>query len=88
VTVWRVVFTRQAQKDARRLAASNLKPKAEYLLGILKRDPFQTPPPFERLLGDLSGTFSRRINVQHWLVYQVLQRDRVVKVICMWTHYE
>ena len=88
MTVWRVVFTRQAQKDARRLAASNLKPKAEYLLGILKRDPFQTPPPFERLLGDLSGTFSRRINVQHWLVYQVLQRDRVVKVICMWTHYE
>jgi len=88
VTVWRVVFTRQAQKDARRLAASNLKPKAEYLLGILKRDPLQTPPPFEKLLGDLEGTFSRRINVQHRLVYQVLQRDRVVKVICMWTHYE
>ena len=88
MTVWRVVFTRQAQKDARRLAASNLKPKAEYLLGILKRDPFQTPPPFEKLLGDLEGTFSRRINVQHRLVYQVLQRDRVVKVICMWTHYE
>lgn len=88
MTVWRVVFTRQAQKDARRLAASNLKPKAEYLLGILKRDPLQTPPPFEKLLGDLEGTFSRRINVQHRLVYQVLQRDRVVKVICMWTHYE
>ena len=88
MTTWRVVFTRQAQKDARRLAASNLKPKAEYLLGILKRDPFQTPPPFEKLLGDLEGTFSRRINVQHRLVYQVLQRDRVVKVICMWTHYE
>lgn len=85
---WRVVFTRQAQKDARKLSASNLKPKAEYLLEVLARDPFQTPPPFEKLLGDLEGALSRRINLQHRLVYQVLEKERVVKVIRMWTHYE
>ncbi len=85
---WRVVFTRQAKKDAGKLAVSNLKPKVEYLLEVLARDPFQTPPPFEKLLGDLEGAWSRRINLQHRLVYQVLEKERVVKVIRMWTHYE
>ena len=85
---WRVVFTRQAQRDARRIAESNLKPKAEYLLTLLAEDPYLSPPPFEKLLGDLQGAFSRRINLQHRLVYQVLQEERVVKVIRMWTHYE
>lgn len=85
---WRVVYTRQAVKDARKLAASNLRPKAEYLLGIIKRDPLQSPPPFEKLVGDLAGAYSRRINVQHRLVYQVLAEERTVKVIRMWSHYE
>lgn len=85
---WRVVFTRQAVKDARKLARSNLRPKAEYLLEILGRDPLQSPPPFEKLMGDLTGAYSRRINVQHRLVYQVLAEEMVVKVIRMWTHYE
>jgi toxin YoeB len=85
---WPVVFTPQAAKDARKLRRSGLKPKAEALLGILRSNPFQSPPPFEKLVGDLAGAFSRRINIQHRLVYQVLRRDRVVKVIRMWTHYE
>lgn len=85
---WRIVFTKQAQKDAKRLSASGLRPKAEALLQILAEDPFQTPPPFEKLVGDLEGAHSRRINVQHRLVYQVLEEERVVKVIRMWTHYE
>ncbi len=85
---WRVVYTRQAQKDARKLAASGLKPKAEYLLAILARDPYQSPPPFEKLIGDLAGACSRRINIQHRLVYQVYPEERVVKVLRMWTHYE
>lgn len=85
---WRIVFTKQAQKDAKRLSASGLRPKAEALLQILAEDPFQTPPPFEKLVGDLEGAYSRRINVQHRLVYQVLEEKRVVKVIRMWTHYE
>jgi len=85
---WRVVYTRQAVKDARRLARSNLRPKAEYLLEILGRDPLQSPPPFEKLVGDLAGACSRRINLQHRLVYQVLPEERTVKVIRMWTHYE
>jgi Txe/YoeB family toxin of toxin-antitoxin system len=88
VSRWRVVFTRQAQKDARKLASSNLKPKPEYLLDVLRKDPLLTPPPFEKLLGDLEGAYSRRINVQHRLVYQILPDERVVKVIRMWTHYE
>jgi toxin YoeB len=87
VTPWRVVFTRQARKDAKKLSAAGLKPKAEYLLNILRKDPFQSPPPFEKLLGDLSGAPSRRINVQHRLVYQVLEHERAVKVLRMWTHY-
>lgn len=85
---WRLVYTSHAQKDARKLAESNLKEKALSLLRLLEQDPFQTPPPFEKLVGDLSGAYSRRINIQHRLVYQVLAEERVVKVIRMWTHYE
>ncbi len=85
---WRLVFTKQAQKDARKLATSGLKPKAEVLLDLLRRDPFESPPPFEKLVGDLSGGYSRRINIKHRLVYQVIRDERVVKVIRMWTHYE
>lgn len=85
---WRVVYTRQAQKDARKLASAGLKRKALYLLSILEQDPLRSPPPFEKLVGDLAGAFSRRINVQHRLVYQMLQDERVVKVLRMWTHYE
>lgn len=85
---WRLVFTSQAQKDAKKLVSSGLKPKAEELLAILADDPFQRPPPFEKLVGDLSGAYSRRINIQHRLVYQVLEEDRVVKVLRLWSHYE
>jgi Txe/YoeB family toxin of toxin-antitoxin system len=85
---WRIVYTRQAQKDAKRIAAAGLRPKAEKLLEILSKNPFQTPPPYEKLIGDLSGAYSRRINIQHRLVYQVLEKMRIVKVIRMWTHYE
>jgi Txe/YoeB family toxin of toxin-antitoxin system len=88
VKAWRLVFTPQAAKDAKKLARSGLKPKAEMLLEILRRDPFQSPPPFEKLVGDLTGALSRRINIHHRLVYQVLRRERVVKVMRMWTHYE
>ncbi|MBI3318007.1 MAG: Txe/YoeB family addiction module toxin [Candidatus Omnitrophica bacterium] len=85
---WQLVFTRQAQKDAKKLSDSGLWPKAEPLLEILKRNPFQTPPPYEKLVGDLAGAYSRRINIQHRLVYQVLEEIRTIKVIRMWTHYE
>jgi toxin YoeB len=85
---WRLLYTKQARRDARKLAASGLRPKAEELLAILEADPFQTPPPFEKLVGDLSGAFSRRISIQHRLVYQVLPDEGDVKVIRMWTHYE
>lgn len=85
---WRVVFAKQAQKDARNLASAGLKKKAQLLLDVLAEDPFRTPPPFEKLVGDLSGTNSRRINIQHRLVYQVLGEERTVKVLRMWTHYE
>ena len=85
---WRLVYTRQAQRDAKKLAASGLRPKAEVLLGILARNPFADPPPFEKLLGDLSGAYSRRINIHHRLVYQVLPDIKTVKVLRMWTHYE
>jgi len=84
----RVVFTKQAQKDAKKVAASGLRSQAEHVLGILKENPFQSPPPFEKLVGDLSGAYSRRINIQHRLVYQVLKRERIVKVLRMWTHYD
>jgi toxin YoeB len=82
------VFTRQAQKDARKLAASGLKPKAEKLIDLLREDPFRKSPPFVRLVGDLSGAYSRRINIQHRIVYQVLDKKKIVKVIRMWTHYK
>jgi toxin YoeB len=85
---WRLVYTKQAQKDAKKLAASNLKKKAQALLDILREDPYQTPPPYEKLVGDLAGTYSRRINIQHRLVYEIIEAERTVKVIRMWTHYE
>jgi len=85
---WRVVCTRQAQKDAKKIAAAGLRPKAEKLLEILSRNPFQSPPPYEKLMGDLSGAYSRRINIQHRLVYQIMEEIRTVKVVRMWTHYE
>ena len=86
--MWRVIFTKQAQKDAKKLASAGLRSKAERLLDILHENPYQTPPTFEKLLGDLSGAYSRRINIQHRLVYQILDTEKVVKVIRMWTHYE
>ena len=86
--IWRVVFTKQAQKDARNLASAGLKDKAQVLLAVLAANPFQTPPSYEKLVGDLAGAYSRRINIQHRLVYQVLEADRTVKVLRMWTHYE
>ncbi|MBI5971554.1 MAG: Txe/YoeB family addiction module toxin [Deltaproteobacteria bacterium] len=85
---WRIVFTKQAQKDAVKLVAARLKPKAESLLKVLEENPFQNPPPYEKLVGDLSGAYSRRINIQHRLVYQIYEKERIVKVIRMWTHYE
>ena len=85
---WRLVFTKQARKDAKRLAETGLKPQANRLLDVLRRDPYQSPPPYEKLVGDLSGAHSRRINIQHRLIYQVLDDIRTVKIIRMWTHYE
>ena len=85
---WELVFTKLAQKDARKLAAAGLKDKAQILLDILAENPFRNPPAYEKLVGDLQGTYSRRINIQHRLVYQVLKKERFVKVIRMWTHYE
>jgi Txe/YoeB family toxin of toxin-antitoxin system len=85
---WKVVYTKQAQKDAKKLTQSNLKPKALELISLLQKDPFQNPPQFEKLVGDLLGAYSRRINIQHRLVYQVLEQERIVKVLRMWTHYE
>ena len=86
--MWHLVFTKQAQKDAKKLSAAGLRPKAEQLIEILTKNPYQAPPKFEKLLGDLSSAFSRRINIQHRLVYQVLDDEKIVKVIRMWTHYE
>jgi len=85
---WRVVFTKQAQKDARKLACAGLRPQAEKLLALLAEDPYRTPPRFEKLRGDLAGACSRRISLQHRLVYQVLDAKRAVKVLRLWTHYE
>ena len=85
---WRVVFTKQAQKDAKKLAAAALRDKAQPLLDILPKDPLQQPPPFVKLVGDLAGAHSRRINIQHRLVYQILEDAHAVKVLRMWTHYE
>lgn len=85
---WKIVFTKQAQRDARKIAAAGLSPKAQKLLDILSENPLQTPPPYEKLVGDLSGAYYRRINIQHRLVYQILRDIKTVKVIRMWTHYE
>nr|WP_255200386.1 Txe/YoeB family addiction module toxin [Halomonas titanicae] len=83
-----MVYTKQAQKDAKKLASSGLKPKAQDLLVLIAEDPYRKPPPFEKLIGDLAGAYSRRINIQHRLVYQVLEDERVVKVLRLWSHYE
>ncbi|MBN9106295.1 MAG: Txe/YoeB family addiction module toxin [Propionibacteriaceae bacterium] len=88
MTGWRLVYSKAAQKDARKLAASGLKPKAEELLGVITEDPFANPPRYEKLVGDLAGCYSRRINIQHRLVYEVLAEERVIHVLRMWTHYE
>ncbi len=85
---WSIVYTRQAQKDARKIASANLRPQAERLLDIIAKNPSQSPPPDEKLIGDLAGAYSRRINIQHRLVYQVYRPERTVKIIRMWTHYE
>jgi len=86
--MWQVVFTKQAQKDAKKISSAGLRPKAEKLIEILRENPFKRPHFYEKLLGDLSGAYSRRINIQHRLVYQVLESEKTVKVIRMWTHYE
>jgi toxin YoeB len=85
---WRLVFTKRAQKDAKKLTASGLKIKAQKLLDIIKENPYQNPPPYEKLVGDLSGAYSRRITIQHRLVYQPYDAEKIVKVIRLWTHYE
>ena len=85
---WDIVFTKQAQKDAKKLAGAGLKPKAQKLLEIIRENPFQKPPPYEKLIGDLVGAYSRRINIQHRLVYQVYQQERINKILRLWTHYE
>jgi len=86
--MWKLVYTKQARKDAKKLASAGLKGKAQELLKVLQDDPFQTLPPYEKLVGDLSGAYSRRMNIQHRLVYQVYEQDRIVKILRMWTHYE
>jgi toxin YoeB len=88
VVTWTLHYTRQAQKDAKKLAPSGLKSKAQQLLSTLEIDPWQSPPPFEKLVGDLSGAYSRRINIQHRLVYQVLEVEKAVKILRLWTHYD
>jgi toxin YoeB len=88
VVKWLVVYAKQALKDAKKLSAAGLKPKAQDLLEILERDPFQSSPPYEKLVGDLEGAYSRRINIQHRLVYEVFKKERTVRVLRMWTHYE
>ncbi|PCE67353.1 Txe/YoeB family addiction module toxin [Salinivibrio sp. YCSC6] len=85
---WKLVYTKQAEKDAKKLASSGLKPKAQELLALIEDDPYRKPPPFEKLVGDLTGAYSRRINIQHRLVYQVLEDEQVVKVLRLWSHYE
>nr|WP_282450684.1 Txe/YoeB family addiction module toxin [Marinobacter xestospongiae] len=88
MVTWKLVYTRQAQKDAKKLASSGLKPKAQELLALIAEDPYRKPPPLEKLIGDLAGAYSRRINIQHRLVYQVLEDEQVVKVLRLWSHYE
>ena len=88
MVTWAVVFAKHALKDAKKLSASGLKPKTQELLTLLARDPFQNPPPFEKLVGDLAGAYSRRINIQHRIVYEVFLEEKTVRVLRMWTHYE
>jgi Txe/YoeB family toxin of toxin-antitoxin system len=88
VVSWNLAYTKQAQKDSKKLASSNLKDKAQALLDVIQTNPFQNPPPYERLIGDLEGTYSRRINIQHRLVYEVIESENTVKILRMWTHYE
>ena len=88
MVTWKLHYTKQAQKDAKKLASSGLKAKAQALLAILEKDSLQNPPPFEKIVGDLSGAYSRRINIQHRLVYQVLEAEKAVKILRLWTHYE
>jgi toxin YoeB len=85
---WQLVYSKQAQKDAKKLKAAGLKPKTEELLAVLAKDPFQNPPPFEKLVGDLAGAYSRRINIHNRLVYEVFAKQKTVRVLRMWTHYE
>ena len=85
---WEIVYTKQAQKDAKKLARSGLKTKAIELLVIIRNDPFQNPPSYEKLVGDLSGAYSRRINIQHRLVYQIMEKERTIKILRLWSHYE
>ena len=85
---WQIVYAKQALKDAKKLSASGLKPKAQRVLNVLSSDPFQNPPPFEKLVGDLAGAYSRRINIQHRIVYEVFAKQRTIRVLRMWTHYE
>ncbi len=86
--MWQLYYTKQAQKDARKLASFGLKNKAQELLAMIEANPYQTPPPYEKLVGDLSGAYSRRINIQHRLVYQVLEKEKSIKVLRLWSHYE
>lgn len=88
MVAWAVVYAKQATKDAKKLAVSGLKPKAQELIAILEKDPLQNPPPFEKLVGDLTGAYSRRINIQHRIVYEIFVKERTVRVLRMWTHYE
>lgn len=85
---WQIVYAKQALKDAKKLSASGLKQKAQELLAILEKNPFQSPPPYEKLVGDLAGAYSRRINIQHRLVYEIYVQEKVIRVLRMWTHYE
>lgn len=86
--MWKIIYTKQAQKDAKKLSSAGLRSKAEQLLKILQKNPYQKPPPYEKLVGDLVGAFSRRINIQHRLVYQIIEEQKTIKIIRMWTHYE
>ena len=86
--MWQIVFSKQAQKDAKKISAAGLKPKTEKLLKLMKRNPYITPPTFEKLKGDLTGAYSRRINIVHRLIYQILDKEKTIKIIRMWTHYE
>ncbi|MEK6745833.1 MAG: Txe/YoeB family addiction module toxin [Pseudomonadota bacterium] len=85
---WRLIYTKQAQKDAKKAASAGLKEKIQKLLAIIEQNPFMNPPPYEKLLGDMAGAYSRRINIQHRLVYQVLEEEKIIKILRMWTHYE